>query len=87
MEELRLLLLLLAMIAALVIGARPVVRSGRVDRTDPSAGAKRPAGSVAVCERMVGRNRWDRPDLARAIGRDELDWSATTALWPASRPR
>lgn len=87
MEDVRLLLVLLAMVAALVLGLRPGPHSPRDDRSRQPGVTKRPSGSVVALDRMAGRNRWDRSDLARAIGRDELDSSAITACWPVAIQR
>lgn len=86
MEEVKLAILLIVMITCVMAATRPVTsrRKNSPTRRAKSSSSPRSNSSTSGHRAIkTSRNRWDRLDLARAIGRDEVDPDGTISLWPA----
>lgn len=88
MEALRLAIILTIVVVCVLAATRP--DSGR-RQSRRSAERVRRGNEATPRHRFridrgvaVQRNRWDRPDLDRAIGRDYDDVDAAFTAWPTS---
>ena len=87
-EALRLALLLTVVVVCVVVATRPEPHRRRTVRTtnrrrvrnaSDSAGSHRASDSSRT---PLYRNRWDRSDIARAVGRDFAE-PESTLRWPS----
>jgi len=85
-EEVKLAILLLVMITCVIAATRPVPSRRKNSSTRRAKDSNAPHGNPPTSGQRTmktSRNRWDRLDLSRAIGRDEVDPEGTISLWPA----
>jgi len=96
-DTLSLALITIVVVVAILIATRPAPREGR--RTERITGADKkapdplsalvpaqPFGPAVTMAFDAGhRNRWDRQDLALAIGRDDQASEPALLLWPKPR--
>ena len=99
MSTLTLALVMIVVVVAVLIATRPAPREARrsarpvgADKKsrDPLSASRlelsKPDLGPALVLAGVDRNRWDRPDLATGVGRDDQAWEPALLLWP-KQPR
>lgn len=88
MEDIRLALFLIVMVGSVMLATRPVSARRRSDRSKGRERSRKSSDPLSRSafqfgtRRIIDRNRWDRRDLARGIGGDQLDPDGTTTIWP-----
>jgi hypothetical protein len=87
MDEIRLALILIVAVGCVLIATRPASHRRRGDRSRLRERSRRSSDPLSRSPRtgafrLTVRNQWDRPDLARVVGRDDLDPEAPIGIWP-----
>lgn len=97
MSTLTLALVTIVVVVAIMVATRPAPRRNRrserttgVDKNAPDPLSARPTAAIldltpATTLDAVHRNRWDRRDLAVAVGRDDQASDPALLLWPKNR--
>jgi hypothetical protein len=87
-DAFRLAIILTVVVVCVVMATRPQPNRRRAHR-DTGRERQRRASNGVTKHRLsfgrgiaVQRNRWDRPDLERAIGRDYDDVDGPLSAWP-----
>lgn len=83
MDALRLALVLMVVVLCVMAATRPTPPRRRVRRAPVRRRSPEPAPSRDRAGATLNRNRWDRLDLARAVGLDFAD-PQSVELYPSS---